>query len=52
MKEAITIAVITTKAKSRKNHNKNTQRTTKTARIIVPVDMDIEAVPFFSNIEI
>ena len=37
IKEAMTMEVKTTKAKSRKTHNKNTPRITKKTRIIVPV---------------
>ena len=41
MKEAITMAVKTTKTKSRKNQIKNTHKITKTALTIVPVDIEI-----------
>ena len=51
-KEAMTIEVKTTKARSRKNHNKKTPKITKTARTIVPVDMEIEVEFLFSNIRV
>ena len=51
-KEASTIEVKTTKTKSRKNHNKNMPRSTKTARIIVLVVIEIVEISAFSNIEI
>ncbi len=41
MKEAITIAVKTTRTKSRKNQMRYTHTSTRMARTRVPVDMDM-----------
>ena len=48
--EAMTIEVKITKIKSRRIQKKYTAIKIKTALINVPVDIEIEFVPFFSNI--